>query len=503
MEPKLKLQRGYLFIVITILIVVVGTISAMLVHMFSGNIKSAVNVNQSNAAFNVAQSALEIAKRDIGAKEISCNGYARTGNVLGGEYSITSFYREATSSLYSSISAADTIIPLLNAANFAATGGVIAVDNEMIRYTGISANNLTGVVRGLFGTTVASHNSGATVSQILCTLIATGCVPSISSPNGKRVLQESLNGRVLYGMGNGNAVVYSYGNTIINGNNIIVANRLATRSGSSPNYTYDGHTIISRGTVRLNGNNVATRINIPPYGLSNSSTTRNIQGDIIQNYMPGATKGEFFNIFFNTNSYPDYTSLVNAATTIQSSDVQITNGSPSSVSFSGGNLSINGNGTAGAPLTVTLGATGSSLLQKWNGNIIANGNNILVVLAGGNDPRCIVVTGSVTLNGNNVTMKIGSSSAPVALVTGGYYIENGNNIQTGLNGFIYARGNITFNGNNPTIGKYGIITSEGTITYNGNNITSDLNPSIVNSFGVFSTILNTYYTSFDVREIFQ
>ena len=224
---------------------------------------------------------------------------------------------------------------------------------------------------------------------------------------------------------------------------------------------------------------------------------------MIQNYgTPSLTTASYFNLFFNPSLYPTYSSLVNAATTILSSSVQITNGSPSAVSFSGGDLTINGNGSAGAPLTVTIAFTGNTL-QIWNGSISANGNNIKVVLGGNADPKVVVVTGSITLNGNNISMVIGTTGDPVALVTGGNYLENGNNIQTGLSGFIYAKGNITFNGNNPSIGVQGIIASEGTVTYNGNNIQANLTPSIIQAFNEFTGILSTHYTPLDLREMFQ
>jgi hypothetical protein len=44
-------------------------------------------------------------------------------------------------------------------------GGFITIDNEAISYTGISANNFTGITRGADGTTAASHAAGAEVDQ--------------------------------------------------------------------------------------------------------------------------------------------------------------------------------------------------------------------------------------------------------------------------------------------------------------------------------------------------
>lgn len=506
MESKLKLyrKRGYLLVLAAILLVVVGVISTMLVSMFVGNSRSASDVSQSNAAFSVAQSALEIAKRDINSLGVVCDNYTRSGTVLNGVYTVTGKHTVYSDSLTSGIASTATTIPVGNASNFASPSGIVSIANEMISYTGVSGNNLTGALRGAFGTTVGPYyNAGTSVTQNICVLAATGGVPNLTNPDGKRVLQETMNGRVLFG-GNVDAMVYSYGNTIVNGNNISITNSAANRTGSNPNYIYSGHTIASHGTATLNGNNDATFVNAPPNGLTKSSwSNNNINGDILQNYGGSSlTLGGYFDLFFNQSVYPNYSALVNAATQIQNSDVQITNGSPSDVSFSGGNLSINGNGTAGAPLTVTLAASGN-MLQVWNGSISANGNYVSVVLGGNTAPKVVVVTGNVTLNGNNVTMQIGTSTMPVALITGGYYLENGNNIQTGLDGFIYAKGTITFNGNNPILSKQGIIVSEGNTIFNGNNIQVNLDPTTIAIFGSFGNMFNTYYSSLDLQEVFK
>ena len=56
----------------------------------------------------------------------------------------------------------DTTITLASGTNFA-DQGVIKVDNEEILYTGISGSVLTGLTRGVNGTTAASHNHGASI----------------------------------------------------------------------------------------------------------------------------------------------------------------------------------------------------------------------------------------------------------------------------------------------------------------------------------------------------
>jgi hypothetical protein len=51
--------------------------------------------------------------------------------------------------------------------------GAIIIDAEIITYTGISTNTLTGCTRGTNGTTAATHDIGAITTQVLINPIAT------------------------------------------------------------------------------------------------------------------------------------------------------------------------------------------------------------------------------------------------------------------------------------------------------------------------------------------
>ena len=68
----------------------------------------------------------------------------------------------ATTTLNGSITSGDTSIVLTSASGFG-TSGTVLIGNELITYSGVSTNTLTGCVRGASGTTAASHSSGATV----------------------------------------------------------------------------------------------------------------------------------------------------------------------------------------------------------------------------------------------------------------------------------------------------------------------------------------------------
>jgi len=70
-----------------------------------------------------------------------------------------------TTTLNGAINDSTTTIVLTDASQFSSSGtNFIIIDSEEISYTGITGNTLTGVTRGVDGTTAASHSDGATVT---------------------------------------------------------------------------------------------------------------------------------------------------------------------------------------------------------------------------------------------------------------------------------------------------------------------------------------------------
>lgn len=63
------------------------------------------------------------------------------------------------------LSDSDTTITLTSVTGFP-TSGFICIDEELIEYTGISTNNLTGCTRGSSGTTAIAHDDGSTVKEV-------------------------------------------------------------------------------------------------------------------------------------------------------------------------------------------------------------------------------------------------------------------------------------------------------------------------------------------------
>jgi len=71
-----------------------------------------------------------------------------------------------TTTLNGAIDASTTTIVLADASQFPSTGtNFVLIGTEMIQYTGISTNTLTGVTRGARGTTAASHSDGVTITN--------------------------------------------------------------------------------------------------------------------------------------------------------------------------------------------------------------------------------------------------------------------------------------------------------------------------------------------------
>jgi hypothetical protein len=69
-----------------------------------------------------------------------------------------------TTTLDGGLSAAATTIPVASTTGFAAFGRAV-VDSEVFEYTNVTATSFTGCVRGVEGTTAATHLTGATVTE--------------------------------------------------------------------------------------------------------------------------------------------------------------------------------------------------------------------------------------------------------------------------------------------------------------------------------------------------
>lgn len=75
----------------------------------------------------------------------------------------------ANTTLNESLTASDTTITLTSVAGFPSSGEVL-IESELIRYTGVSGNDLTGCTRGMGGTTAATHSLGVEAHEVAASI---------------------------------------------------------------------------------------------------------------------------------------------------------------------------------------------------------------------------------------------------------------------------------------------------------------------------------------------
>jgi len=81
-----------------------------------------------------------------------------------------------STTLTAGINASVTTVPVASVTGMPTTGGIITINSEQITYSGISTLDLTGCVRGVNGSTAATHSSSDAVTQF---------------PNGMTDIQEA------------------------------------------------------------------------------------------------------------------------------------------------------------------------------------------------------------------------------------------------------------------------------------------------------------------------
>jgi len=84
--------------------------------------------------------------------------------------------RGAQTALSAAMGPTDTTAVVSSTSGFPASG-VITIDQEQLSYTGITGTTFTGLVRGVNGTSAASHSSAATISQVVTIPAQVGGVP--------------------------------------------------------------------------------------------------------------------------------------------------------------------------------------------------------------------------------------------------------------------------------------------------------------------------------------
>jgi len=390
MEYKIKLQRGYLLILAAVLIIIATFVGSLLVNMFMGKTVATQNNLKSSAAFYLANSAMEIAKRDIVVNHLTCagmNGAAKYTNaaLLNGTFTVTGTSYLAQSTLTSVVSASDTSIPIASTANFA-SNGVALIGNENVQYVGISGNTLLNAVRGVFGSTAATHALGTTVTQDQCLITAIGGVPNLTNPDGKRTIQQALLGRIGFHYDSSIPAMVSGASVTLQGSPAVINPSVTTSS-----FNFPGSTVVSSGTVSVGGA-ATTQVSNGSGGLVVSSNKNGLAGDVVPNYS-GASAGSLFNAFFNaTKAQIQATATTVINTNITASNFSTLNGHTGETVWLNGNINTNGG-------SVTIGTSSNPVILIVNGSVSLGGNASLTVYGVAYVTGTIGTTGGGSLNG--------------------------------------------------------------------------------------------------------
>jgi Tfp pilus assembly protein PilX len=219
---SLSSQRGYLVMLIVIMIIIVGFIGAAITNMFFGSTFSTTAHYKSDNALYLAEAGLEHATHKLltstVANRLSCTSYgsgALTNTLGSGSYSVTAsaslpspyahtyYYAypfNAPTTLTATITNASTSIPVASTTDYAPAGRIM-IDKERINYEGTTATRFTNVTRGVDNTVAVSHASGASIGQFQCNLTSQGGVPDLSTPQGKRTVQAGVQMQEAFAVG--------------------------------------------------------------------------------------------------------------------------------------------------------------------------------------------------------------------------------------------------------------------------------------------------------------
>lgn len=169
-------QRGYLVVVAVILIMIIGFMGAVVANMFFSSSQSTASTALSDNALYLAESGLEyVAHRVVNptfANQVACSAAALADQPLGsGTFTVTTSLNPGVTTLNGALTNVAVSMNVFTTVNFP-TAGQVAIDQELINYTGTTATTITGLTRGAGGSTAAAHTNGATVQAVLTTASA-------------------------------------------------------------------------------------------------------------------------------------------------------------------------------------------------------------------------------------------------------------------------------------------------------------------------------------------
>jgi len=186
-------EKGVTVIAAVATLMVLSLMGTVVVSLVGIENYSALHQAQTLEAHWIAEAGIQRALTYMSREDGSCTaitGAAPFTNVtLGrGTFTVTATrYLPSPTTLSANITNTDTTITVGSTTGYAPRGR-IAIDSELIAYTGTTATTFTGAKRGMDGTTAAAHSSGATISQYQCTIVSTGTITA-GFGDAKRVVE--------------------------------------------------------------------------------------------------------------------------------------------------------------------------------------------------------------------------------------------------------------------------------------------------------------------------
>jgi hypothetical protein len=202
--------------------------------------------------------------------------YMRTGN-MSVRYQVKN--ESAVSTLASDITNSSTTIPLVDASRFPSTGGTVLIENEIINYTGISGNSLTGATRAatlswfasgttrsFTGGTAAAHNAGAALKNSVI-LISCTASPTIAHWGSSYIMDGGFDSDRGYYFN------YNPGTIALTGGQSKTAFflRLAPSVSNSISGTLGDRDLINRSLLLLQKLQIQSDQSVQVYGILNPS----------------------------------------------------------------------------------------------------------------------------------------------------------------------------------------------------------------------------------------
>lgn len=482
------------------IVVIVALIMTVTLEMFSSNIKSMGNSAASKSTFYLAQSALQIAKRDIIANGKGCLGinnqnYTSPNSIpnIQGQYTVNSCHPKVEASLLigtsptstfiyinnsqdntgyinSNISETTNSIQLSNASSFDQTGS-IKINDEYISYNKKNGNTLSEITRGVAGTAATSHNSGTLAIQgfFRPTSNTEGIIQINDEIISYKNIVDFYSIKILYNITRGiagtTAESHYAGDEVKQNQCILTADSAIPDFLNSENRkTIQENIIVEKTSSLLFGENN------PPV-ISSSNVTLSGSGKVEvfnSNINSGSTIISSGNIRLRGGAQTRYNDTLASTPYNISTDIELnaTYIEPLFINIFS-NPDINSIKNMPQSRTVTPNNFKSNNFSYTRDEIIIVDGTLKYggIDSDSKSPYVLIVDGDFKLNGSAHDINIGTESEPTIIIVTGNYNNSGDAKST-INGLLYTMGNFSIGGSAATTVK-GFSITEGRVKVNG------------------------------------